>query len=209
MHCTECLLVDNQFAAAYTNGGELRLVRSRLEDTGSHASEGGGYGLYTESRSDPQVWLDDADVAGNLLAGVVLDNTEDPIDGAGIQIIGSRIHGGAADHDTPALATYGDALLACGGLQAWDGERGLRIADSTFADAGRVGLLLNSSSASLQGDVVFEGNAVDAAQQPCADADASLDGVDGALSCDSLPYDFAVECPGLDFVDLVPSEVGR
>ncbi len=207
---SDVVLEDNRWAGLFANSGIVELVGVQILDNVAHSSEGGGYGIYTEAIHELALILDDVEIAGSPIAAVVIDAREETLaDPPAVEISNSQLQGSPADNADPLLATRGDGLRVCGGLGPWDGEVGLSIVDTEFRDAGRVGLLLHGSGATLGSGVIFSDNGIDAAQQPCEDVDGSLDDVPGALTCDQLEYEFLVECPGLEFTDDVPGVIGR
>lgn len=205
LECIGCDVHHNQFAGAFNGGGELTLIDTRLADSTLHGTEPGVFGLYAENIfGSLDVVLDGCTIEGNASAGIALEQPFPDEGRMAVQILDTTVEGGEADDDQPDLASRGDAVLVCGGLGPWDGTDGVLISGSTLHDAGRVGLLLNGSGATLQ-DVTLDGNAVSAVQQPVEAVDGSLDGVDGAqVAGVNLPYNFLIECPGFEFTDVVP-----
>lgn len=203
LQCADCLIEDNQGAGALNLGGFLSLERSEVRGTTAHPTGGGGYGVASRARgSVVELLVLDTEISGSSAAGIMLHQPFVGETTMAVQIVGSTVGGAPADAAPPEQSFRGDAVLVCGGVPAWDGTEGLWIAESTLRDAGRVGLLLHESSAALGEGVVFENNAIDAAQQPCEAVDDSLDGVPGAVTCTG--YDFVTDCAEFDFVDAVP-----
>ena len=81
--------------------------------------------------------------------------------------------------DGTTTLQHGDAIVATGGVTAWDGASGLLLEDSEIRDSVRAGVLIDGSSALLTGNS-FTDNTVDVIWQDC-------DGVDEPFGLGQVP----------------------
>lgn len=182
LECTNCTLVDNQFAGALVSDGSLTLSVSTITDTLPDPELGGGFGLYASSFvGPPEVLLMDSTVGPHPYAAVWLD-------GPGLYDVQRNDLRGSPGVEQGGSALQGNAVFAENGVTAWDdsGATGLRILDNIISDAGIIAVFLDKSSATLSGNV-WSGNVKDVQQQRCADVmalgDEDLIGVPQAHVC--------------------------
>jgi hypothetical protein len=88
------------------------------------------------------------------------------LDGSGSYHLENNDLSGNTAYDLDGAPIHGNALFAERGVQAWDGTSGLLLEHNTLHDAEDVALLLDASSAVLDGNQ-FDKNGSDVVQQRC------------------------------------------
>jgi len=147
--CSDCTLVDNQFAGGVVVGdGTLQIEDSTITDTGMSVDLGNGAGVYAESLhwgGSPTLVVSGSTVRGNPVQGIQLHGS------GSFQLVDNDIEGGeGVVHGDERRC--GDAVYASDGVAAWDGTTGLRIEHSSLTGGLTAGLMLASSSAVLSGN---------------------------------------------------------
>ena len=201
--CTGCEIGASAFAGAIVMGGsDLHLSDSTISDTTADANEGGGIGIYASEFIAPcGLTVENTTIEGQPLAAVWLD-------GAGsYSIRDSTLVGGYGMElvypDGSTAIQHGDAVVAAGGVTAWDGTSGLLLGGNHIRDAIRAGLFLDASSATLQ-DNTFTDNTTDLVWQDCEGV-LEPQGLDGVSTVDYCP-DYNHHVVPLEF-DLYLAEV--
>ena len=190
LSCTSCNLADNTFAGALARqGGSLYLSGTNISGTRSDANEGGGFGVYAAAWDadyytlGPSVALDDVTIEDQPYAALWLDG-----DGS-YSVTNSTLVGGYGYEmtypDGTSALFHGDSVVVTNGASAWDGAHGLMLQGNEIRDAVRAGVLLDSSSAELEGNI-FTNNGVDLIWQDC-------DGVDEPGGLAQVPVVY--HCP--------------
>ncbi len=168
--CTGCTLHANRFAGAVVfEDGALEIRSSTITDTQDRGDLGGGVGVF--AHVDPEydvasLVVADSTISGNPVAGVW-------IDGDGIyQLSGNTISDnyGVAHGSTTRC---GDGVFARG-CEPWDGATGLLLEGNTISGNAGAGLMLDGSSALLEGNTWFD-NAPDLLVQGAACSEAQDD----------------------------------
>ena len=168
--CTGCDLSDNAFAGALVWGdGIVELSETTIVGTTPDANEGGGIGIYATDRHGPStLFVDNTTIEDQPYAAVWLDG------GGSYAIRNSTLVGGyGMELEYPngtSTIQHGDAVVAVGGVPAWDGASGLLIEGNEIRDAYRAGIILGSSSATLTSNS-FTGNTTDLIWQDCESVD--------------------------------------
>jgi len=171
--CYGCDPDDSQFASVVVEGASATLTGCYIDGAEAHADLGGGIGLYVSDDGGPAtVTLDGSWIVDAACTGVYLSGS------GSYSINESEIQGGAAP-----LHQCGDAVVATGGI----GVDELQLSGNTFHDAGRVGVLLHGSSATLSGNS-YTKNEVDLAWQACDGVDEPV-GYEEAAAAEMCPVD--------------------
>ena len=166
LSCSRCELTDNTFAGAVAWGGSyLGLADAVISGTAANANEGGGFGVYVSDRPEPSsLVVEDTTIEDQPYAALWLDG-----DGSYSIRNSTLVAGNGMELEYPDGTTtvqHGDAVVATGGVTAWDGTSGLLLEGNEIRDAPRAGVLLDASSATLT-DNTFTGNDIDLIWQAC------------------------------------------
>lgn len=156
--CDACTLRDNSFAGAGALDGALHLVGSSLEDNGDPML--GGVGLYVDSIADTTLTVTDTTFSGSPYAGIWLTGP------------GAYLLDGVTIADTAGLSlgtrtVMGNALYVAGGIDAWDGARGLSVDGGSFSGSVGPAVLLDGASAHFYDELALSDNGGDVWQQDC------------------------------------------
>ncbi len=132
----------------------------RYQGCGSD-ERGGGFGVYTSDHLGPATLiLRNSTIGPHGYAAVW-------IDGPGVfDIEGNTLSASAGVLQGSAIL-HGNAVFAENGVTAWDGATGLVLADDSFAGSAQIAVLLDASSATLDGNG-WSGDGCDVWQQRCA-----------------------------------------
>lgn len=177
------VLTGNAYAGALVLDGSLSLTASTITDTVPDPEWGGGFGVYVVAYGTygpTRVTVADSTIGVHDYAAVWLD-------GPGTYEIENNTLSGSAGVDQNGHALHGNAVFAENGVTAWDGNSGLQLLGNNFSGATEVAVLLNGSSAALDGNS-WSSNGTDIRQQDC-------DGVARLTSDDVLGAPFALVCP--------------
>lgn len=184
--CTSCEFSDSTFAGAVVWGGSsLELISTAIERTSPDASQGGGIGIYATDQYDGSVSLrvEDCTIEDQPYAAIWLWGP------GSYDVRDSTLSGGYGfEMSLPGgevLLLHGDGVVASGGVGMWDGAQGLILEGNEIRDAYRFGVLLNGSSAWLEGNG-FADNATDLVWQDCEEVDEPQ-GLDGVPVLDLCP----------------------
>jgi hypothetical protein len=164
MTCGGCDLSDNALAGALVwAGGALRLHDTTIAGIVPDDSQGAGLGILVMDQGLPSTLeVDSSFIDAVPLAALWLEG-----DGL-FDIRDSTVVGGLGQTmtfpDGSSAVLHGDAVVAL------DGGANLRFENNTIQDAPRVGLLLDSATATLVGNS-YTGNSTDLVWQNCADVD--------------------------------------
>ncbi len=158
--CVDCELIGNGFAGLLADGSQASLVRTTIRDTVEAPSVSGVYGVV--HRSTWALILDEVTIGPHDHAGVYVEGDSRAL------IAGSSIDGADGSvRDAPWPRGNGvvavDTRASPGGLVT-----GLRIEDTSIAEAGGGAILLHRASAGLDG-LELRDNWRDLIQQACED----------------------------------------
>ncbi len=160
--CSGCEIDENSYAGVLLLDGVAALDDATIHGNYSDVSLGGGFGVYVNNRSGPpSLSLTNSFVENEPYAAVWLD-------GAGTYDIEDDVLSGGDGVPVGANTIHGNAVFAENGVPAWDGTTGLYLGGDSLGDASDVALLLDDSSAVLDGDS-WSLNATDVRQQRCED----------------------------------------
>ncbi len=153
-------ITGNSFAGALVLNGSMTLSGATVTDTLPDAEWGGGFGVYAgDIFGAPSLTLTDTTIGPQPYAAVWLD-------GRGTYDIEGNALSGSTGIERGGFTMHGNAVFAENGVTAWDGTTGLRLAGNTFDGASEVGVLLDGSSADLDGNT-WADNGADLLQQRC------------------------------------------
>jgi len=157
---TSTTLASNSFAGALVLEATVTLDDVTLTDTVPDAQWGGGFGVYaTDHFGPPSLTLTRSTLGPHPYAAVWLD-------GDGTYLLEDNDLSGSDPFDLRGRPIHGNAVFAERGVTAWDGTTGLSLVGNRLHGVTDVAVLLDASSASLDGNT-FEGNGVDVWQQRC------------------------------------------
>jgi hypothetical protein len=185
LHCYDCDLDASQFAAAVVEGASLSLDSCRIDGVVGSAHLGGGIGVYARDDGGAvELILEGSTLEGATCTGVFLS-------GGGSYDLSENEIEGVSDGQHQC----GDGLLASGGVGADD----LHLSGNTFHAAGRAGVLLDGSSATLSGntytdnavDLVWQG--CDGVEEPVGYEEASTTEICSGADYLVQPFDFTLE----------------
>ncbi len=150
LSCSDCSLLDNQFAgASVVDAGSLQLIGSTVSGTTESANLGGGVGVYAAFQADPEppaLTLSDCTIEDNLIAGVHLS-------GAGHYRLAGNVISGTEGLPHGVTTRCGDGVFASGSLEPGaEGSVGLVLEDNLITANQGAGLFLDSGSALLEGN---------------------------------------------------------
>ena len=191
IQCTGCSLDASAFAGAVVWSGVLTMEDASISGTRVDANEGGGIGIYASDVLGPsEVRLQRTHIRDSLYSALW-------IEGEGLYEIEDCELDGASgmaleypNGETTLL--QGDAIYAAEVGAQWDGEAGLLLSGNTIRGSARAGVLLDHSTATLEGNT-FEDNGVDLVQQDWDCANAPPTGVEEVPTTDLCPvYDYMI-----------------
>ena len=191
----ENILVEGAgFAGVAVQGGSLTLRESDIQAVAHHPARGGGVGVFAWSLSGYE--------ASVTLEGVAFQDLGGPA------LYVRDVWRVEADRITVARAGRANGvpglLFAGEGVAAWNGLAGLRISDSAGSDLAGPGVVLDDSSAFIEGTTLDDIGGPPLFRQNCAtSAEPSVDNDDWDTSCQAFIYDLG---PPLSF-DLGMHEV--
>ncbi len=184
-------ITENTAAGAIILDGTLALTASTITNTLPDAEWGGGFGVYgTDHFGPPTLTVLDSTIGPHAYAAIWLD-------GDGTYDIEHNSLSGSPGVDQHGNTIHGNGLFAEHGVTAWHGRTGLLLVDNTFSDASEIGVLLDGSSAELDGNSWF-GNGTDIRQQLCDGDDGTpgtIDDVAHLTDDDLLGAPGALVCP--------------
>ena len=163
IHCTGCSLDTNTFAGAVVWSGVLSMEDTTIAGTIPDVNEGGGIGIYAGDVLGPsEVRLQRTHIQDSLYAALWFE-------GSGLYEIEDCELDGASGMpieypNGETMLLQGDGIYAVDIGRQWDGEGGLLLRGTTIRGSARAGVLLDRSTATLDGNT-FEDNAVDLVQQ--------------------------------------------
>jgi hypothetical protein len=172
MTCTECDVSQSRFASVALKGF-LELNGGSISDSLTHRPYGGGVGLFVKGG---ELVANGVSVFGHTRAGVWLEGP------GSYDLAGSSLEGNESDFPMGK----GHAVVARGGVTAWDNGQGLRLAGNTIANAGSAAVLLYESTGSLEGNS-WSGNQLDLQQIQCDGIDPVDTSNEPALILDVCP----------------------
>ncbi|MDP6934533.1 MAG: hypothetical protein QGG40_16540, partial [Myxococcota bacterium] len=193
LSCEGCTLTDNDFAGVGVTAGYLILTDSTITGTEADVNHGGGLGIAAgwfldDVEGTSYVYTRGVTVSDNHMGAVLLEGQ------GAYWLESSSFHGGEGVEVCAGQWGHGDAVLASGGVSAWetDGEQilGLSLVDVTLADSAGAGLFLDGSAATLS-EVTWQDNEVDWVRQACGELDSEgLDEAEVESSLDCASYDY-------------------
>ncbi len=149
LDCTDCRLLDNQFAGVVVvDGSTLELRSSTISNTEEGADLGGGVGFYAAQQEDwdpPSLLVIDSTLSDNLAAGGWLS-------GQGSYHLESNTFSGGIGIPHGTGTRCGDGVYARA-ASAWDAGSGLLLQGNTLSDNTGAGLFLDDASAALDGNL--------------------------------------------------------
>lgn len=180
--CTECDLSRDAFAGALVTDGTLSLASCTIDDTVPGSELGGGFGVYAASDFGfPSLSLSDSAVGPHPYAAVWLD-------GNGRYDVQRNELSGSEGVAQGTGLMHGNAVFAQRGVAVSDGTSGLLLLDNTYSGASIIAVLLDASSATLDGGA-WSANGTDVWQQHCDGTvpltDTELIGVPSTRICPS------------------------
>lgn len=142
--CEACTFERNSFAGVFGTG-EVSLALSggtRIADSTADADLGGGLGVMVgagaSASASPKLTLSELTVTGSALSSVYLEGQ------GSYEISDCTLEAGVL----PSGQVYPgrNAVFATGGVGMWDGDQGLRIADTTFSGEAEGAVFLDDQS---------------------------------------------------------------
>ena len=151
---------SNRFAGIVVLDGSVLVTSSTILDTLPDDEFGGGFGVYAlAADGPPALTLTDTTIGTQPYAAIWLDGP------GAYDIQGNTLSGGAGVLRGGAL-THGNAVFAENGVLAWDGASGLHLEGNSIGSGSGISVLLDASSATLEGNL-WSDDGADLRQQRC------------------------------------------
>ncbi len=156
-------LGGNAFAGVLLTDGAAALASCAISDSSPDAEWGGGFGVYVHDRGGrSDLSVEDSTIGPHDYAAIWFD-------GPGAYDIEGNILSGGEGLEQGSATLHGNAIFAENGVVAWNGATGLRLTDNAFSGATGIAVLLDGSSAGLDGNS-WSANGADVRQQACEGA---------------------------------------
>lgn len=157
--CIDCVLAGNGFAGLVVRDGSATLLRGEISGSSSEGSHGGGLGaLAWNDVGPPSLDVEETDFV-DLPGPAVYLRGPGAYRLSGVAF--RDVAGASGDHPVPG------AVVAVEGVGRWTGGGGLLLEDCLFEELATDGVLLDESSATLDGNIFGATGGLELKTQRC------------------------------------------